>query len=228
VSIPIYDALANEYYDSIRHPTCSDFREASLLAFDQTRIDSSPPISILETGAGRSVFAERPLSADCTLYLLDESIPMLHASGLELLRSSQTIQGCAESLPFRSEAFDMVIAVLGDPYNNSEFWTSVSRVLKNGGSVFYTTPSFEWAMKFRQIEGGSRDHARFVTTDGKCIDTPSVIPDHRRQRQMITDAGLQVGDRIDVGAGQIARRSSKTDFLEEDEPVVTAWIASKG
>src|SRR5258708_30591604 len=56
--IATYDAVAAEYYDQVRHPTCANFSELCN-KFLNPRISkyATEPIDILEIGAGRSTLS---------------------------------------------------------------------------------------------------------------------------------------------------------------------------
>src|SRR5690606_35896916 len=79
-----YEALASEYYDAVRHPTCANFREASRLIINSW-LDTAWPDSgwVCEVGAGQSLLAElieeRELPFDRVL-ITDASPSMLRHS----------------------------------------------------------------------------------------------------------------------------------------------------
>ena len=83
---------------------------------------------------------------------------MLAYSAAWFRRGARPVIADALRLPIRSACFGLVVASLGDAYNDPQFWSEVSRVLQPGGVVLFTTPSFEWAVSFRREEpGGNRD-----------------------------------------------------------------------
>ena len=116
-------------------------------------------------------------------------------------------------------------AVLGDPYNTPGFWTETERILRAGGQVLYTTPSFEWSRAYR---GGS-GHAVFDRSKGPDLAVRSIVVDSEAQRLMIEGAGLALQRRIDVSLRELVGPvSSKLNVLPSPQsPVVTVYVARK-
>ena len=188
-----YELVAQEYYDSERHPTCSNFREASLILLRKWRVPILQSRSICEVGPGRSLVAEFFLSARDNLdrlVLVDESASMLAYSEKWRDAGATLKIGSAFSLPVPSNAFDLVVSCLGDPYNTFSFWTEVRRVLVPGGTCLFTTPSFDWAHSFR-IASDSKymESADFELFDGTHIQLPSFIRPPADQAILIRSAG---------------------------------------
>src|SRR5271169_4259006 len=160
-----YANLASEYYDSVRHPTCANFREASLLLMRPwVRKFVTGGVDIVETGAGASIVLE--LLAGKTrevgrLVLTDASREMLRYSSSSSSRCEMLICD-AQRLPLTSSKFDLVFASLGDPYNCPSFWSEADRVLRPAGHVLFTSPSFDWARQFRN----ECNSAEFVMSNG--------------------------------------------------------------
>ena len=138
-----YDDLALEYYDSGRHPTCANFREASRdLLVSWLRELGRPDTRVLEVGAGSSVVSEwlaedkrsvaRFVATDLSLRMLRYS--MAHGSNADFVVCN------AQQLPFAAGSFDLVVSSLGDPYNTITFWKEVTRVLTIGSYALFTTP----------------------------------------------------------------------------------------
>jgi len=215
--IATYDAIAAEYYDQARHPTCANFSELSN-AFLHSRIQKYAAAggNILEVGAGRSTAASilqeegLPISR---LTLLDQSARMLAYSRDWTVKGACLIVGdaCRTQLPDRS--FRLIVSALGDPYNCPAFWREVARLLEPGGLCLFTTPAPEWATRFRQPEAQS--HAEFVIADGRTVLVPSKIPAREQQGSMIADAGLHsVGDE-GLSAEKLAGPPSPKLLLDE-------------
>jgi len=189
-----YDSVAQEYYDSERHPTCSNFREASLILLRKWHVPILQSSSICEVGPGRSLVAEFFLSARDNLdrlVLVDESPSML-AYSEKWRNAGATLKiGSACSLPVPSNAFDLVVSCLGDPYNALSFWTEVRRVLIPGGTCLFTTPSFDWARSFRNGRNAAdMESADFTLLDGTHVQLPSFILSPTDQARLIQSAGL--------------------------------------
>ncbi len=169
-----YEDLAEEYYDSGLHPTCANFREASRsLLIPWLRELATADTSILEVGAGYSMVSEW-LAGDKRrlgrIVVTDLSWNMLHYS-LDHGLGAELVVCDAQQLPFSVNSFDIVVASLGDPYNTIQFWKEAKRVLKKGGHVLFTTPSFEWAQQFRNGE----NLAEFEMSSGKVLAVPSYV-----------------------------------------------------
>lgn len=192
-----YEDLAAEYYDPVRHPTCANFRQASRLLLEKWLPKYLPGGSaVCEVGPGRSLVAEladQTGKAFCTMTLLDSSSAMLAYSKEFEKNGTELLVGKASSMPAESNSLNGVIACLGDPYNDSEFWQEVFRTLIPGGVCLYTTPSFEWASGFRKSgDPSDRMHAEFLLRDGRRVLVPSMIYSDQDQAEMIQAAGLNV------------------------------------
>src|SRR5882762_6235910 len=162
-AVQSYDCVAAEYYDTERHPTCSNFGELSE-RFIASRFPHKADswTTILEVGAGRSMVAplmtgvglqlDRLTLLDCSSVMLAYSQPWA-CSGAKLVVADAQSTGLARS------SFNLIVASLGDPYNRLPFWQEVSRLLRSGGICLFTSPAFEWASRFR---GGDSDYAEFL------------------------------------------------------------------
>src|SRR5262249_45994974 len=142
-----------EYYDSVRHPTCQNFRDSSrtLIRSFLSKRDQSYSM-ICEVGPGNSLVAEYLNDQRSTaenLYLIDSSIGMLAYSFEYSQAGAKFVIGDAERLPFAEGSFDIVVASLGDPYNTARFWEEVAHILRTKAWCVFTTPSFEWASHYR-------------------------------------------------------------------------------
>ena len=122
VALANYGAVASEYYDSVRHPTCDNFRAASRQLLQHSLIGLTASSDwICEVGPGRSLVAEL-LPAYDRLILIDSVAPMLGYSREYHSRGAHLLLGEAGSLPLRTDSCDILVASLGDPYNESQFW----------------------------------------------------------------------------------------------------------
>jgi len=207
-----YSEIATEYYDERRHPTCANFRAASAFIL-RTWLRSFLKRNsvIVETGAGASVALEliQDLRVPAALIVSDRSPAMLNQRH-EFI-SGTCLVSDAEQLAVRSASVDAILASLGDPYNTSTFWRECSRVLRPGGRVFFTTPSFEWARSFRNESGAPPMAAEFELADGRALFVPSLVLSPTEQVALIRSAGLNVGQERHVDCEVIprTRRSPK-------------------
>jgi SAM-dependent methyltransferase len=107
----------------------------------------------------------------------------------------------AKRLPFRDSCFDMIVASLGDPYNEAPFWSEAFRVLRPGGQVFMTVPAFSWSRRFRT--NGLTSQAEFISHNGSPVLVPSHIYSSADQADLVQRAGLELSDVSSVGASDI-------------------------
>lgn len=192
-----YSLLADEYYDSILHPTCANFEELSR-KFLEPRITGSLESSrvILETGAGRSMVAPivQKSHGRHDLTLLDSSSEMLSNSA-EWSLLARLLVADSQSTELSSESFDLIVSSLGDPYNTQDFWNEVFRLLKPGAICLFTTPAPEWALRFRKAD--HRTEAEFVRSDGGLVNVPSFVPEPQEQALLFSNARLKVEESRD-------------------------------
>lgn len=225
-----YEAIAGEYYDRRRHPTSANFREASALLLERWLPGIvSPGSRIAEIGSGDSLMLEVATRLQLPLgrvSLVDSSPTMLRYS--EHWRSPQVelILADAESLPFDTRSLDLVVSVLGDPYNTARFWSETARTLTRGGRAVYTTPSHEWSIAFR----GELERAVFDRSDGDELAVESVVLSRPEQRAIMQAAGLVVSTEADVALGELTGpRSPKLRVLTSElSPVVTGYLVTLG
>jgi SAM-dependent methyltransferase len=223
-----YSAVADEYYDSRRHPTCDNFREASLLAVRRSGVlDLAHGAVVCEVGPGRSLLAD----LDCLetphsrlWALIDDSIRMLsYSEGLTQANLVRSI-GDARCLPLGTGSVDLLFSVLGDSYNCDRFWAEVSRVLRPGGACVYTTPSWEWAMSFRS--NGEAQTAEFILAGGDVVSLPSLVMEPSAQIEAIESQGMLVKDVFHISVESLKRPlSPKLPRLRPLASVVSAYTA---
>jgi len=229
-----YELVAQEYYDSDRHPTCANFREASNLLLRKCHDIICVSHAICEVGPGRSLIAEYLSTITDSLdglVLVDESPTMLGYSEEWGKAGAILNRGSAYSLPVRSNAFDLVVSCLGDPYNTSAFWAEVQRVLAHGGKVLFTTPSFEWAQSFRiGPDSCDLESADFELSDGRHVLLPSFIRPTADQALMIQAAGLILEQVDHICVRDLSSHKLSPKLLlnrETNANVVTGYVATK-
>jgi ubiquinone/menaquinone biosynthesis C-methylase UbiE len=234
VRLGSYTDLAAEYYDSMRHPTCANFREASTIFLaEELSARSWHEGFVAEIGAGRSLVAELvpPAAlAQRQLALIDISCEMLAHSMNWLRAGAFGIIADAHQLPVGDGSFDLVIAILGDPFNDQEFWYEVARVLRPKGLCLFTLPAFSWAQAFRASVSRS-DLAEFVTANGETLGLPSLIPPPDRQREMIETAGLVVLRERTINLREIVLTPWSPKLLPRrgtDAAILEAFVIASG
>lgn len=220
-----YADLASEYYDPKRHPTCANFREASrLLMVPWLRHLAKGGVEVLETGAGASIISEwltEERRGIGTFVATDASQEMLQYSASSSTRTVMIVCD-AHRLPLGSGSFDLVVASLGDSYNTLPFWREAARVLRPGGHVLFTSPSFEWALQFRN----GHSTAEFVMSDGRLKTVPSYVESDDAQRRMIEACGLTLVEIRTVKDTEI-RNTPRSPKLRPG-PIVSGYLVRKG
>ncbi len=167
-TLATYDDVADEYYDKSLHPTCANFAELSERFFRRRlQPDSYKDKNVLEVGCGRSIVAEILVNNEISLNgltLLDSSPRMLSYSEQWQQRGASLVVADAQDTRLLSHSFHLIISSLGDPYNGAPFWSEIERLLMVGGACLFTTPSYEWAQRFRR--GTDFHSAEFLRSDG--------------------------------------------------------------
>lgn len=195
-----YDDLAFEYYDSDRHPTAANFRQASAFVLERWLDLALRPGLVVEVGAGDSLVAElmrrRGLPLD-GLLITDVSAAMLAHSEKWRSYGARLQVADATALPVNNGSVGLLVAVLGDPYNGPSFWREAGRVLHDSASCIFTTPSHTWSESFRADAGEPAESAEFVVR-GETVTVPSFIYPVAEQEHMISEVGLTVLEVYDV------------------------------
>jgi SAM-dependent methyltransferase len=231
-----YEDLSFEYYDRVRHPTCADFRYASLRLISAylalARLGDSP--RILEVGAGRSVFVELapefPRLLGRTI-VTDHSQGMIRHTGL-IGSGISLVCADAEALPFIDSGFDLLIASLGDPYNTERFWCEASRVMAEGGRCIFTAPAASWADRYRsERQSGHKGRAVFEIEGGSTVAVPSFVMSPPEQISVIGRFGLMATDvwtfTRDMFPDGLPLSPKIAEFTRSATPVVSQFVIRK-
>lgn len=232
----VYEFLAAEYYDPLRHPTCANFRTASKAILDVWLDQLSSAGDLCEIGCGMSVFAElldERGSSLKQLYLVDSAPSMLKYSAGWVGRGAHLMLADAADLPFKNNAVDLCVSSLGDPYNGPAHWEEIRRILEPRGYAMYTTPSHEWASLFRggaEI-GADPDTAEFALLNGETVLAPSTILPEKTQIERIQNGtNLKVADVSSFRFSQLPPGviSGKLKVAKDaDLPIVTGYLVQK-
>jgi len=229
-----YEMLALEYYDSMRHPTCANFRQASFfLLRNWLRHFLLTNELICEVGPAKSLVAELLSQQGCVLdniILADSSPTMLSYSSHWYHQGVSPILGDAESLPIASGTIAVLVSSLGDPYNNYRFWKEADRVLKRDGFVIFTTPSYEWTSSYRGDNKDAFTSAEFELLDGSYISVPSLVYPVDEQIRLIESSGfaLEEVSHIPISALEQVTLSPKIQITQgNDLTVVSGYCAKK-
>jgi SAM-dependent methyltransferase len=227
-----YEDVASEYYDNGAHPTCANFRHASKALLKPQIRSLNGICRAIEVGAGKSVFAEIliELGRDLREALITDASPAMlqHSRCFDRFRPVLAVADCKQ-IPVEDSSVDLLIASLGDPYNSEQFWQEVERTLRVGGVCLFTTPSFEWAARFRSDSPDETPNgALFVLRNGRQFRLPSIIypvgvqSQILRRHQLILESVKQI-ELNDLG-GPI---SPKLLMLTKSQPVVTEYVVRK-
>lgn len=232
---PEYSVVASEYYDPLLHPTCADLGFSSAHLLSKYICDFSESFRIIELGAGRSSFVGsfKSLNDSASITLNDYSDRMLQHSRSLFGEKVNYLICDATCLPVENDSADLIISLLGDPYNTPSLWREMSRVLVTGGRAFFTTPSWEWAQSFRNSEADEvPDRALFVTSAGKQVYVPSFVLSAEEQEKVILNAGLVI-DSVSHFTLSDLKRSDRipapkfAKILNGEDPVVTSFLVRK-
>jgi SAM-dependent methyltransferase len=226
-----YADLADEYYDPTRHPTSTNFRAASLRIIDSWIGGRLPHGAIVDVGAGDSIVGElfdRRKKSLRRLTLLDASPDMLRHSERWISRGARPLIADATTLPLGDASVALLVASLGDPFNKRPFWERVTRVLRPRGFAIYTTPSYEWAARFRPKHEEPLDAAEFATREGDRLLVPSIVLPESEQIQLFSSVGLatEVVQHVLLAGLEGMPISPKLSELGE-LPVVTGYLLKR-
>jgi SAM-dependent methyltransferase len=225
-----FDEVAAEYYDPSRHPTCANFRFATALRLEGW-LEHYRDGCLCEVGCGKSLAAEilsRHNSSLPHVMLTDDSPLMLEYSSAWQAHGAQLKLASADELPFRSGSLQCLVSCLGDPYNTSAFWRESARVLGPHGTVFYSTPAYNWSRTFRQSE--TAHQAEFELADGRRVMIPSYIYPEVDQIRVVEEAGLRIKEISKVTLKDLHGQPLSPKLLLRrglDAPVVTCFTAVK-
>lgn len=186
-----YDPVAVEYYDQTAHPTCFNFNRLSRLYLEERFPEPWDASEIVEVGAGDSAVAAllhaRGYGLE-GLAITDASAAMAAHSNRWRAEGATVSVIPAQNLGGSDNRFSMLVSSLGDPYNTPEFWREAHRVLKPGGRLLFTTPSFEWSRRFRRAT--ALHSAEFVVGGHKVLELPSFVMPLAAQFGMMEAAGF--------------------------------------
>jgi|HubBroStandDraft_6_1064221.scaffolds.fasta_scaffold21767_4 SAM-dependent methyltransferase len=226
-----FDSVASEYYDSVLHPTCRNLRDGSLKAIRALLEENLKVERYLEIGAGRSVLQDLPCLREIVddVVINDESQRMLQYSEA-LATKAHLVCGDFTTIKFDREGFELVVASLGDAYNDERSWTSIAEVLSLNGRCIFTTPSYPWSRAYRSThQGGRYDVARFKLRSGEVVDLESHILPELEQAKLVQSVGLRV--RLTAGVYKsdlVAPISPKLDVDESSLiPLLIGYLVTK-
>jgi len=220
-----YDLIAAEYYSEVKHGACRNFRQASETLV-KAMIDIQPEDKVLEVGAGMSFAAplmkEQNLSLS-NLCLADSSDGMLSHSEKWRAEGATLLLSAAEAIPLADKSINIVISLMGDPYNNPLFWLEMSRVLSSQGQIIMTVPAYQW----NRLHGDGQQ-AIFTTEKGKRVSVPSFVFEYQQQVMMVERVGFLLEEYCLFSKGELQGKVSKAFVsTDDDQAIVEAYLFQK-
>lgn len=210
-----YDHLAGEY-DQPTHETCRDFDIAngSLIRGVRTQVQAwrvdRGALSYLEIGVGPgSLFPllkrEFDLQHD-RISVLDSSAKMLDVCSA---RNNGLIHEYHQSSIFSfnsaADQYDLVVALLCDPYLTPELFSALRKIVKPNGMVFLTLPSAEWASSVGRNE---LNIAIFHDAGGHSVRSFSFCWPGKYLSEKASQSGFRMLDWREVSIGTLSSLSS--------------------
>ncbi|MGJ3232643.1 MAG: methyltransferase domain-containing protein [Oceanicaulis sp.] len=212
-----YKHIADEYYDSMLHPTCHLLGLISY-RFLSCAVSTSEHQLIVEVAAGKGlpIYSKFP-----KLISTDKNFEMMIFN-----RNSEKIVCDAISLPFSDSSIDIVIGGLIDPFNKPDFFSEVYRVLRPGGLLFFTVPSFLWASNFRAKN--EMNVAKFLYRENQNFDLDSYIYDVHVQKQILNSVGFASTSWSPLYANPNDPEAPKLDIARSCRlPIVDGYSSAK-
>jgi hypothetical protein len=154
---------------------------------------------------------------------------MLDYSSKWKAKGAQLALADARDLPMPDGSAHVIVASLGDPFNDLWFWQESARVLTRDGQLIYTTPSLEWAELFRNRNNHSPHEAEFLIDGARRLFVPSYIYSEQDQVRMIREAKLEPSEVATFPYHGLLQPAAapKLDHLRLDEPVVVGYKVRK-
>jgi ubiquinone/menaquinone biosynthesis C-methylase UbiE len=190
-----YDEIASEYYLE-RHVTSRNFDAATSSSRSLVQKYMPPDGFVLDIGTGRGRVEEYFGINPSRIIEIDLSGKMLRLTPRG--KNQERVQSDAFCLPFKPNSFSMVTAFLYDPYNKSQMYQEVSRVLSKSGIFIGTLPQFEWGRLLRNIRGYEFEVAQFVKTTGDRLRLNSYLMNDETLEKELKNANMEIVKAIDL------------------------------
>lgn len=190
-----YEPIANEYYES-RHITSRNF-DAATAAFCATFAFPIPSDGlVLEIGAGRGRTVEYCRIDSSRIIQLDISQTMLLQNPRESCK--ERIIADALKLPFLSSTFVAVTAFLYDPFNKTDLYREVARVLQENGLFIGTLPHSMWGKTLRKILAYDENKTQFLSKDKQLVRFDSFLMGDTAIVKCLREAGMSLLQMYDL------------------------------
>jgi guanylate kinase/SAM-dependent methyltransferase len=158
-----YDAISTEFRDELRITT-KNFHDASMVFWNRALapLTTTPKgMRVLELGPGNGWLFSKISPREHEIDALDLSERMEVSYARHVFRCS------ARHIPVEASFYDLVVGSLVDPLLTPEVFIEIDRVLKPGGKMVITTPSWEWASN---LSGRVENKTAFQRIDGTTVE----------------------------------------------------------
>lgn len=224
-----YRLVADEFTDEDR-PTTAAFHAVSSPYWDYVFGELRPGARIVELGAGTGwLTAGRELSYFD--YTAVDIVPQMVAGSSS---QTNTIVGTSmRQLPFPARSFDVALASLLDGAMYSLLLAELRRVMRDGGHLYVTLPSFSWASVLRGSPS-RLPYTSFALRTGQEVVVYSLVAPPSEIASLLEVAGFELvdyrelsGDRagVEVSAPAILDVAAAVGCMPGSLGVVDAYIA---
>lgn len=201
-SIAAYESLATEY-DSPAHETTRLLERASLIALKRSGLQGvlgteSPWVVELGTGTGSLTAGLLEAQRAGRLLMSDPSPGMLRSALAKLKPAGDGVElesllgSAAETLTALTEAPDLMVAGLCDPYLSAELLL-LAKEIGGGMQTFVTIPGSAWAARERNLRLRlPANQTRFRLANGKMVHSRSTALSEVELVKLFEDCGLEV------------------------------------
>jgi SAM-dependent methyltransferase len=143
---------------------------------------------VLEVGCGRGRVGEFLGIEPSRVIQLDLSHEMLALGDRE--PCALRLHADATNIPLFEGQFSTVVGFLSDAFLGLSFFREAHRMLKHGGGLILTTPSYEWGEALRGTEEPRRSEARFKTVANQQVTVPSTLVPTEQLKSMLRYCGF--------------------------------------
>ena len=186
-----WDEIAEDYYSGA-HPTTRNFDAVIDAHLPRYLHRLSLDGYVLEIGGGRGRLAELVTPRAKLIVIGDISTRMMKAGRAETARSNTHLQMSAFHCPFRDDAFDAVISILGDSFARQEAFVEFYRTLKSGGGFVVAAPSAMWGRTLRRAIGVPMDETVLFSRACGELRVSSFLYDETELEEQLSRAGFEV------------------------------------
>lgn len=166
VNVSGYERLAG-HFTAEERPTTSNFHALSSAFFQRAICEISTGTQVLEVGPGQG-WLRNHFDWPSVEYIAVDIAPGMLATVNSTSQSKSFPVASARSLPFESQCFDYIFASLADGYCYPTALAELRRVLRPGGSLYFSAPSRAWADGVR-ADDVHRTRFSLTSTEEVCV-----------------------------------------------------------